>query len=114
MGFARKRVGKDGKIRYTAAYRDHRGSIRSAGTFASERAANKAWQKAEVELVQGRVGDPARGRQTFRKYVEKQWLPNHVLEATTREMYTYYLGAHILPVLGAMRMTDIFPEHIRE
>jgi integrase len=114
MGFARKRVGKDGKLRYTATYVDVRGSIRSAGTFASERAANKAWQNAEAELRQGRIGDPARGRQTFRRYVQEQWLPNHVLEPTTREKYTYYLGAHILPVLGPMRMADIFPEHIRE
>ena len=114
MGFARKRVGKDGKIRYTATYVDVRGSIRSAGTFASERAANKAWQNAEVELRQGRVGDPARERQTFRRYVQEQWLPNHVLEPTTREKYTYYLGAYILPALGPMRMADIFPEHIRE
>jgi integrase len=114
MGFARKRVGKDGKTRYTATYVDLRGSIRSAGTFASERAANRAWQDAEAELRRGRVGDPARGRQTFRKYVEERWLPNHVLEPTTREKYTYYLGAYILPALGPMRMADIFPEHIRE
>src|SRR6266480_6159545 len=114
MGFARKRVGKDGKVRYTAAYRDLRGSIRSAGTFTSERAANQAWQKAEVELRQGRVGDPARGRQTLRKYVEERWLPNHVIEPTTREKYAYYLCAHIFPLLGPMRMADIFPEHIRE
>jgi hypothetical protein len=90
MGFAR--VSKDGKVRYTAAYRDLRGSIRSAGTFTSERAANQAWQKAEVELRQGRVGDPARGRQTLRKYVEERWLPNHVIEPTTREKYAYYLS----------------------
>ena len=114
MGFARKRVGKDGKPRYTAIYVDLRGSIRSAGTFTSEKTADRAWQKAEVELRQGRVGDPARGRQTFRKYVEERWLPNHVLEPTTREKYTYYLGAHIFPDLGPMRMADIFPEHIRE
>jgi hypothetical protein len=67
MGFARKRVGKDGKTRYTATYLDLRGSIRSAGTFANEKAADRAWQKAEVELRLGRVGDPARGRQMFRK-----------------------------------------------
>jgi integrase len=114
MGFARKRVGNDGKVRYTATYVDLRGSIRSAGTFATEKAAGRAWQKAEVELRQGRVGDPARGRQTFRKYVEERWLPNHVLEPTTREKYTYYLGAFIFPTLGPMRMADIFPEHIRE
>ena len=114
MGFAKKRVGKDGRARYTAVYLDLRGSERSAGTFANEKAADRAWQQAEVELRQGRLGDPARGRQTFRNYVEEQWLPNHVLEPTTREKYTYYLGAHIIPELGPIRMTDIFPEHIRE
>ena len=114
MGFAKKRVGRDGKPRYTAVYVDLRGSERSAGTFASEKAADRAWQKAEVELRQGRVGDPARGRQTFEKYVEERWLPNHVLEPTTREKYTYYLRAHIFPELGLMRIADIFPEHIRE
>jgi integrase len=114
MGFLKKRIGKDGKPRYTAVYVDLRGAERSAGTFPNEKAANRAWQKAEVELRQGRVGDPARGRQTFRKYVEEKWPPNHVLEPTTREKYTYYLGAHMFPVLGPMRMADIFPEHIRE
>jgi integrase len=57
---------------------------------------------------------PGRGRQTFKEYVEERWLPNHVLEPTTREKYTYYLGAHIIPALGPMRMADIFPQHIRE
>ncbi|MGH3401311.1 MAG: tyrosine-type recombinase/integrase, partial [Streptosporangiaceae bacterium] len=47
------------------------------------------------------------------RYVEERWLPNHVLEPTTREKYTYYLGAYILPELGPMRMSEIFPEHIR-
>jgi integrase len=114
VGYPKKRIGRDGKPRYTAVYVDLRGSERSAGTFASEKAANRAWQQAEVELRQGRVGDPARGRQTFQRYVEEKWLPNHVMEPTTREKYTYYLGAHIFPELGAMRMADIFPEHIRE
>ncbi len=114
MGFVKKRVSKDGKARYTAVYVDLRGLERSAGTFASQKAADRAWQQAEVELRQGRVGDPARARQTFRKYVEEQWLPNHVMEPTTREKYTYYLGAYIFPMLGPMRMADIFPEHIRE
>jgi hypothetical protein len=41
-GIRAEAVGKDGKARYTAAYRDLRGSIRSAATFTSERAANQA------------------------------------------------------------------------
>ncbi len=35
-------------------------------------------------------------------------------EPTTREKYTYYLGAFSFPALGPMRIADIFPEHIRE
>jgi len=71
MGYAKKRTDKDGNPRYTAVYLDLRGSERSAGTFSSERAANQAWQKAEVEQRQGRAGDPLRGRLTLRKYVER-------------------------------------------
>lgn len=107
MGFSRKRVGKNGKIRYNACYRDLRGTVLSAGTFATEKASDRAWQKAEVELRQGRVGDPARGRQRFRKYVEERWLPHHVLEPTSHEKYTYYLGAFIYPVLAKLRVNDL-------
>ncbi|HWG65150.1 MAG TPA: hypothetical protein VG253_25990 [Streptosporangiaceae bacterium] len=57
MGFSRKRVGKNGKLRYTATYVDLRGSIRSAGTFAAEKAADRAWQKAEVSYGRGGVVD---------------------------------------------------------
>jgi integrase len=114
MGFSRKRVGKGGKTRYQAVFVDLRGAKRSAGTFPTERAADRAWQKAEVELRQGRVGDPARGRQTLRRYAVDKWLPNHVMDHTTREKYTYYLDAYILPDLGALRMAEVFPEHIRE
>jgi len=114
MGFLKLRTGKDGKLRYTAVYVDLRGSERSAGTFSNRKAADRAWQQAEVDLRAGRVGDPRRRHQTFRRYVEERWLPNHMLEPTTREKYTYYLSAHILPELGSMQMTDIFPEQIRE
>lgn len=54
MGCSRKRVGKNGKIRYNACYRDLRGTVLSAGTFATEKASDRAWQKAEV--VKERLG----------------------------------------------------------
>src|SRR5260221_11295691 len=114
MGVSKDWTGKDGKPRDTAVYVGLGGSERSAGTFSSRKAADRAGQKAEVDLRQGRVSDPRRGRQTFRRYVEERWLPNHMLEPTTREKYTYYLNAHILPDLGAMQLADIFPEQIRE
>jgi integrase len=113
MGFARKRIDRDGSERYMACYRDLQGRIRSAGTFADEDRANREWQRAEDKLAEGRVGDPARGRVRFRRYVEETWLPNHEMEATTRQNYTYSMNRHIMPEFGGMRMIDIMPEHVR-
>src|SRR6266511_2020230 len=95
-------------------YRDIKGRLRSAGTFSSERLAAKAWQRAESDLAAGRIGDPKRGQQTLRRYVEDEWFPHHVIEATTRENYTYLLNRYVLPELGSMRMVEILPGHVRE
>ena len=114
MGFSRERPGQDGQPRYAALYRDLKGRQRSAGTFAAERQADKAWQRAEASIGLGRIADPRRGRQTFQRYVEDTWLPNHEMEATTRQKYTYSLYRHIIPEFGPMRMVDIMPEHVRE
>jgi integrase len=114
VGFARERLGADGKVRYAAIYRDLKGRQRSAGTFATERQADRAWQRAESGIALGRLGDPRRGRQTFRQYVEETWLPNHQIEVTTRERYTYGVYRHLMPEFGAMRMIDIMPAQVRE
>ncbi|MBB5491984.1 integrase [Nocardiopsis metallicus] len=113
MGFSRKRVGRNGRVRYTAYYKDVKGRERSAGTFPNVKEADRAWQRAETKLAEGRIGDPARGRMTFARYVEGTWLPNHQMEASTRQRYTYSLNKHILPEFGTMRMVDILPEHVR-
>ena len=114
MGWVVERPGQNGHVQFLAAYRDLKGRQRSAGTFTGRRAANRAWQKAETALLAGRIGDPKRGRQTLRHYVESEWFPNHVIEAKTRENYTYLLNRYILPELGSMRMVDILPGHVRE
>src|ERR1022692_4829707 len=114
MGYAQKRVGRDGKPRYTAVYHDLRGERRSAGTFANKKDASTAWQRAEAKIGEGRLNDPRRGRQTFHRYVTEEWLPHHVMEATTREAYTYQIGKQILPWFGPMRMNEIMPTHVRE
>lgn len=113
MGFSRKRLGKDGRPRYTAYYCDIKDRERSAGTFTNKKDADKAWQRAEAKVAEGRLGDPGRGRQTFQDYVEKIWLPTHEIEATTRQSYTYSIHKHLMPEFGPMRMIDILPEHVR-
>ena len=114
MGWSRKRPDQKGKDRYTAYYRDARGKTRVAGTFTSKKDADNAWKTAEVRQAEGRLGDPRRGRQTFQRYVEGEWLPNHVIEVTTREGYTYSIGKHIMPWFGPMRMNQIMPSDVRE
>lgn len=114
MGHSRKRRGADGKLRYTAYYTDIRGRRRSAGTFGSKDAADREWIKAEARLDAGKIGDPKRGRQSLRHYIEKEWFPHHILEAKTRENYTYLLDRYILPELGQIRMVELLPSHVRE
>jgi integrase len=114
VGYSRKRTGRDGKPRYTAYYWDFRGTERSAGTFTNKKQADKAWQRAETRIAEGRVGDPRRGRQTFERYVREEWLPNHMMELRTRESYTLYLERLILPEFGPMKMVEILPAHVRD
>jgi integrase len=113
MGFTRTRVGQDGVVRFQALYADVKGRRRSAGTFATDRAATRAWQRAEEQVAEGRMGDPRRGQQRFRRYVLEEWLPHHEMEARTRENYTYYLDRLILPEFGPMRMVEILPLDVR-
>ena len=113
MGFTRPRTGLSGVVRYQALYDDVKGHRRSAGTFATEDAADKAWQRAELRMAEGRMGNPSRGRQRLRTYVLQEWLPNHQMEERTRESYTYYLNRRILPWFGHMRMIEVMPADVR-
>jgi integrase len=114
MGWSRKRKGADGKVRYSAEYRDIRGVKRSAGTFASKKEADKAWQKAEVNAFEGRATPVRRGAIRFEPYVRDTWFPNHRLELRSRENYSYYLEKRIIPWFGPMRMIEIGSPEVRE
>lgn len=83
MGYSRKRL-RSGRWHYTAYYKDLKGAERSGGTFTSKKDSDKAWQRAEAKIAEGRLGNPGRGRQTFQQYVEDVWLPNHEMEPSTR------------------------------
>jgi hypothetical protein len=109
MGWIRKRVDDDSRTRYQANYRDARGRVRTAGTFATKRDAERAWLQRELLLSQGRLGAADTGKLSFTRYVEDIWFPHHVLEPSTRESYRYVLNKHLLPSLGPMRMIDILP-----
>lgn len=114
MGWVKERVGQDGKIQYTAVYRDLHGRERSAGTWSTKKRAVAEWHKAEDALRNGRVTDPDLGRQALAHYATEVWFPNHVIEASTRENYTYLLNKYVLPELGGRRMRELTSFHVRE
>lgn len=113
MGYVTRRVRKNDRIRYTAIYLDIKGKARSAGTFDSEREAEKAWQRAESKVAEGRVTSTKHGRQRFAEYALDTWLDNHVMEESTRQNVSYVINAHLVPEFGRMRMNEILPQHIQ-
>jgi integrase len=114
MGWSRKRIGANGRVRYSAEYRDIRGVKRSAGTFSQKKDADKAWQKAEARASENRPTPVRRGATRFEPYVRETWFPNHRLELRSRENYSYYLDKRIIPWFGPMRMIEIGNADVRE
>lgn len=112
IGYSRRRTGPEG-TRYTAYYLDPRGQHLSAGSYSSKRKADGAWQRAEAKIAEGRAGDARQDRRRLGSYVEKEWLPNHVMELRTRDLYTAQLSNHILPALGDYPISTISPAQVR-
>ncbi len=114
MGHSYRRIGVNGKPRYAAIYHDARGQRRSAGIYVTKREADRAWGAAEADALLGHGRDPRRGKVIFTSYVTGVWLPNHQIEHTTRQRYSYQISKYLVPEFGAMRMADIAPVHVRE
>jgi hypothetical protein len=114
MARVRRRTGSDRRPRYQACYRDARDRIRTAGTFATKKEAERAAVQAEALHASGRLGDADIGKLPFRRYVDEVWSPHHVLEPSTREGYRYTIDKHLMPFFGAMKTNAILPSHVRE
>src|SRR4051794_2088149 len=75
MVWIKERVTDDGDKRFVACYRDPEGRQRSAGTYSSRRAAERAAHREEAKVGDGAWHDHSRGQVTFAEYVETVWLP---------------------------------------
>jgi integrase len=113
MAYAKRRVTDDGRVRFTGVYLDPTGRERSAGTFDSKRAAERAARTAESAIAEGNWIDPTNGKITFRKYVEEQWWPSRHLELHSKAAYRSYLDRHFLPFFGDMPMRAILPSTVQ-
>jgi integrase len=107
MAWVKPRTTSDGAKRWVACYRDPEGRQRSAGTFPSKRAAQRAANREEQRVLAGSWRDHALGEVRFREYVETQWLPSKHIEPTTRAAYVSNLTKHFYPFFGKKRLHQI-------
>ncbi len=112
MPWVEKRPGRTG-TRYIAVYRDPAGRKRSAGTFSSRRAAERAAHQVDEKALDRSWVDPHHGKITFRRYVEEQWWPSRHLEVSTRAAYRSYLDGHFLPYFGDMPLSAVLPTTVQ-
>ena len=113
MAWIKVRTTDDGDKRFVACYRDPEGRQRSAGTYSSRRAAERAAHREEAKVRDGAWHDHSRGQVTFAEYVQTVWLPSKHVEASTLAAYRSYLDKHFLPVFGRRPMGKILPSEIQ-
>src|SRR5450756_38208 len=113
MGWVVERPVRGGRSRFTAAYRDRGGRIRSAGTFSTRREAERAAGRQDYKVSDGSWIDPAGGRIGFHAYAMDVWLPSRHLEVTTRAGYLSYLRNHFVPYFGSTPLSDITPSMVQ-
>ncbi|MGN6575039.1 MAG: tyrosine-type recombinase/integrase [Nocardioides sp.] len=113
MAWIKTRVTDDGDTRFVACYRDPEGRQRSAGTYSSRRAAERAANREEAKVRDGAWHDHSRGQVTFAEYVETVWLPSKHVETSTLAAYRSYLDKHFIPTFGRRPMGKILPSEIQ-
>ncbi|GAB3662824.1 site-specific integrase [Nocardioides korecus] len=113
MAWIKVRTTDDGDKRFVACYRDPEGRQRSAGTYTSRRAAERAAHREEAKVREGAWHDHSRGQVTFAEYVETVWLPSKQVETSTLAAYRSYLDKHFFPVFGRRPMGKILPSEVQ-
>lgn len=114
MAWVKVRTTSKGERRYVACYRDPEGRQRSAGTFSSSRAAERAGNREEQKVLAGAWHDHSLGEVRFKEYVETDWLPSKHIEPTTRAAYSSNLDKHFFPFFGAKRLHQITPSLVQD
>ena len=91
MAYVVERTNADGMSRFLANYRDPEGRIRSAGTFPSRRAAERAANREEQRVLAGNWRDHTLGAVPFQQYVERDWLQKRDIEPDCLDAYPRHL-----------------------
>ncbi|TMR34018.1 tyrosine-type recombinase/integrase [Actinomadura geliboluensis] len=101
--------------RFQASYLAPNGQRRTAPkTFARKGDAEKWLTLAEAQILSGEWTDPERAKVTVGDYAAK-WIEQRAgLRPRTVELYTWLLGRHIVPHLGAVPIGKLSTAMIRE
>lgn len=114
MAWVKPRITSSGEKRFVACYRDPEGRTRSAGTFPSHRAAERAGNREEQRVLAGAWRDHSLGEVRFREYVEDDWLPSKHIEPTTKAAYVSNLTRHFFPFFGRKQLHQITPGLVQD
>lgn len=87
-------------------------------TFPTKDQADEFAASVETDRRRGTALDPRRGAETFTEYAAR-WIDTRrvrggPLAPKTRELYGVLLRVHIEPVFGALPLSDITPEAVRQ
>jgi integrase len=77
--------------------------------FRTKADAEEWFQRKAQEMHDGI--DVDQSRQTVEQYL-RQWLTSSTVTASARHAYRNYVELHLIPVLGAFRLTDLRAKHI--
>jgi integrase len=114
MAWVKQRTTSDGVKRWIACYRDPEGRQRSAGTFSSKRAAERAGNREEQRVLAGSWRDHSLGEIRFRPYVQDEWLPSKHIEPTTKAAYQSNLDKHFFPFFGRKQLHQVTPGLVQD
>jgi integrase len=113
MGYSRARRRKKIGLRWTAYYECYDGTVRSAGTFATEDEADLAWLTKEQAIGKGLHLDPDRSRMLFKNFAENVFLANHIASPARIRDLGYCIRGRLNPVFGHLPLCEITRERIR-
>jgi hypothetical protein len=113
MAYVNRRSGKNGAERFTGIYKAADGTLKSAGTFATEtralEVAEAAERHARLQLAETSPADKA--TVTLATYMEV-FLSTADIEANSKETYARHLTLHVIPYIGKQRVAEVSRETI--
>ncbi len=114
MAYTQARKSKTKGTRYVGYYRDADGSMKVAGTFASDEEALRVAQTQEDHVRQRRAGvSPAkRATMTIEEFARERFLPRIEITPKAKQTYKSHLKNHVYPYLGHERIAAVSREQL--